>query len=110
MIFLSIKLFDMKIDVQFVSLPVSETLEAFTIKKLNKLAKKYDMIINVAVFFKKENDPKGKGKVCEMELSLYGPRIFASSNEPSFEESVVKTIKDLDKQLDKRLNKIKPYL
>ena len=57
----------MKIDIQFVSLPVSETLEVFTIKKLNKLAKKYDMIINVEVFFKKENDPKGKGKICEME-------------------------------------------
>ena len=45
----------MKFDIQFVNIPVSESLEAFTIKRLNKLAKKYDLIINAAVFLKKEN-------------------------------------------------------
>lgn len=100
----------MKFDIQFVNIPVSESLEAFTIKKLNKLAKKYDLIINAAVFLKKENDTKGKGKVCEMELSLTGPRLFASSNETNYEEAVKETIRDLEKQLNKRLNKISPYI
>jgi putative sigma-54 modulation protein len=99
----------MKIDIQFVNMPVSESMEAYTIKKLNKLAKKQDLILNVAVFFKKENDPKGKGKICEMELSLYGPRIFASSNEKNYEMAVKETINDLEKQLKKRSKKMKPY-
>lgn len=99
----------MKIDIQFINMPVRETLEANIINKLNKLAKKYDLIINVSVFIKKENDPKGKGKICEMEISLYGPRIFASSNEKSYEEAVKNTISDLDKQLNKRYSKIRPY-
>jgi len=44
-----------------------------------------------------------------MEISLYGPRIFASSNEKSYEEAVKNTISDLDKQLNKRYSKIRPY-
>ena len=100
----------MKIDIQFVDMPVSESMESYTVRKLNKLAKKYDLILNVAVFFKKENDKKGKGKICEMELSLYGPRIFASSNEAHFEMAVKETIGDLEKQLKKRSKRIKPYL
>jgi len=100
----------MKIDIQFVRMPVSKTMEAYTIRKLNKLAKKHDLILKVAVFFKKENDPKGKGRICEMELSLYGPRIFASSNEKNYEMAVKETISDLEKQLNKRSKKIKPYI
>ena len=100
----------MKIDIQFVNMPVSETMEAYTTNKLNKLAKKYNLILNVAVFFKKENDPKGKGRICEMELSLYGPRIFASSNEKNYKMAVKETISDLEKQLNKRSKKIKPYI
>lgn len=99
----------MKIEVQFVNIPVSESMEAYTIKKLNKLAKKYALILKVAVFLKKENDPKGKGKICDMELSLYGPRIFASSNKKNYEMAVKETINDLEKQLKKRSQKIKPY-
>ena len=50
------------------------------------------------------------GKICEMELSLAGPRIFASSNEKNYELAVKHTISDLDKQLKKRKAVLKPYL
>ena len=46
----------MKINIQFVNMATSETMEAYTVKKLNKLAKKYDWLIHADVFFKKEND------------------------------------------------------
>lgn len=71
----------MRISIQFLNMLTSESLEAYTTKKLIKLNKKYDLLINAEVFFKKENDPKGHGKICEIELSLSGPRLFASSNE-----------------------------
>ena len=51
---------------------------------------------------KKEHDPKGKGKICKIELSAPGPRIFATSNEETYENAVKRTIKDLEKQLKKR--------
>ena len=100
----------MQVNTQFVKMQTSESLEAFATKKIEKLAKKYDWIIKTEVFYKLENDPKGKGKICEMQLSLQGPRIFASSNETTFEEATDKTIKDLRKQLKKRKQGMKPYI
>lgn len=99
----------MKIKIQFVNMATSEAMETYTINKLNKLVKKYDLVINIDVLFKKENDPKGKGKICEMVLSLYGPRLYASSNEKNYELAVKNTIDDLEKQLKKRKAILKPY-
>lgn len=100
----------MEINIQFVNMSTSETMEAFTINKLNNLAKKYSWLIKAEVFFKKENDPTGKGKICEIQLSLPGTRIFASSDEKNYELAVKQTIKDLEKQLKKRKNEMKTYM
>lgn len=100
----------MRTDFQFVSMPTSEALEGYTLDKLERLFKKYEDIIHVNIFFKRENNPKDLGRICEMELSLSGPRIFASSNEKNYELSVKNTISDLEKQLKKRKGILKPYL
>ncbi len=92
----------MTIDVQFIQMPTSEAMEALVSKKLNTLARKYDWVIRAQVQFKQEKDPTGKGKICEMELSVPGPRIFAKSNEDDFEKAAASTIKELGKQLSKR--------
>jgi ribosome-associated inhibitor A len=92
----------MTINIQYVQMATSEAMNSLLTTKLNKLAKKYDWIIRAQVRFKQENDPTGKGKICEMELSAPGPRIFAQSNEDDFEKAAAKTIKDLEKQLSKR--------
>ncbi len=60
----------MEINVQFVKMLTSETMEAFAVKKLNKLAKRYDFIIKADVFYKLENDPKKKGKICDIQLKF----------------------------------------
>lgn len=99
----------MKTNIQFVNMLTSESLEAYATEKLMKLNRKYDMLINAEVFFKKENDPKRKGKICEIELSLSGPRLFASSNEKNYEMAVKNTVSDLEKQLNKRKGISKPY-
>jgi len=99
----------MEINIQFVKIPTSEHMEAFVLKELKKLEKKYNWIIKADVFFKLEKDPKGKGKSCDIQLSLSGPRIFASSNKESFEAATDETIRDLTKQLKKRKSEIKPY-
>ena len=75
----------MEINVQFVKMATSDHLEVFAIKKLEKLAKKFDWIIKADVFFKIKKDPKGKGKICDIQLSMPGPRIFATSDDQSFE-------------------------
>ncbi len=92
----------MKIDIQFVHMPVSEALEVYTQTKLNNLYKKYEWLISASVFFKIENDKTDLGRICEIELSLNGPRIFASANEKNYEMAVKNAISGLEKQLVKR--------
>lgn len=92
----------MTINIQYVHMLRSEAMDSYVNKKLEKLEKKYDWVISAEVYFEKENDPSDKGKICKIELSLPGPRIFAVSNETTFENAVKQTIKDLEIQLKKR--------
>ncbi len=92
----------MTINIQYLHMATSEAMNKYVNDKLSRLGKKYDWIISAEVHFEKEHDPKGKGKVCKMELSAPGPRLFAASNEETYENAVKQTIKDLEKQLKKR--------
>lgn len=92
----------MTINIQYVRMDTSEAMNDYVTGKLEKLGKKYDWIISAQVHFEVIHDPKGKGKICKMELSLPGPRIFATSNEENYESAVKETIKDLEKQLKRR--------
>jgi putative sigma-54 modulation protein len=80
----------------------SDTMTDYVSKKLNKLGEKYQWVINANVFFKLENNSTINKKICEIELSLPGPKIFASSKEKNFELAAKNTISDLTKQLKKR--------
>lgn len=92
----------MTINIQYVHMATSETMDAYVTKKLERLGKKYEWVIGAEVHFEVEHNDKEKGKICKMELSAPGPRIFASANEDNYEDAVKRTIKDLEKQLNKR--------
>ena len=92
----------MTVNIQYVGVDVSETLSAFTKEKLEKLFNRYEFLINASVNFKQDEKDHNDGKICNIELSLPGPRIFATANERNFEVSVRETISDLDRQLKKR--------
>jgi|SRR5210317_416550 len=100
----------MKTTVQFVNMDSSPSVEQLLLKKLNKLYKKYDWILKANVFFKLEKGSVGKGKICEIRLSVPGPRIFAISDEDSFEMATDETIKDLKRQLKTRKGKMNPHM
>lgn len=95
----------MDINIQFVKMKTSESMKAYVTKKLQKIAEKYEWVIRTDVFFKLENDPTEKGHICEMEVSLPGPKIFAKSDEKNFEMAVKETISDIEDQLKKRKGK-----
>lgn len=92
----------MTINIQYVRMATSEAMNAYVEDKLSGLANKYDWVIKAEVHFENQHDPKGKGKICKIELSAPGPRLFATSNEENYENAVKHTIKDLEKQLKKR--------
>ncbi|WP_412985811.1 ribosome hibernation-promoting factor, HPF/YfiA family [Pontimicrobium sp. IMCC45349] len=88
----------MTINIQYIHMTTSETMNDYVTDKLEKLHQKYDWIISAEVHFEAEKDVK----ICKMELSAPGPRIFAASKEDNYEDAVKHTIKDLEKQLNKR--------
>lgn len=92
----------MTINFQYVKMQSSEYMTEYVSKKLEKLGEKYQWVISANVFFKLEKDPAGNGKICDIDLSLPGPKIFASSKEKNFELAAKNTISDLTKQLKKR--------
>lgn len=92
----------MTVNFQYVGVDVSETLSKFTEEKLEKLANKFEFLISATVYFKIDEKDHDMGKICNIELSLPGPRLYATSNTHNFEVSVRETISDLERQLKKR--------
>lgn len=92
----------MTVNFEYVDVDVSETLSAFTEEKLKKLFDRYEFLISATVYFKLDENKHETGKICNIELSLPGPRIYASSSEQNFEVAVRETINDLERQIKKR--------
>ncbi len=88
--------------IQFVHIKNHEWMEEFITEKLQKLEKKYAWVTHAKVYFKVENTIPAKSNVCEIELSVPGPKIFAKSSAETFELSVSKTMAELDILLKKR--------
>ena len=85
-------------------------LENFVAEKLNKLKEKYDFILRADVFFKKENTSSDAiGLICNIRLSMPGPRMFAEASHGNFESSISESINDLERQLRKRKEKMRNY-
>lgn len=88
----------------------SQRLEEFAKEKLEQLGIKYKMVIRADVFFKTENTSSDQtGNICNIRLSLPGPRLFAEANHDSFEESITESINELESQLKKRKGKMTDY-
>jgi ribosome-associated inhibitor A len=96
----------MEKNVEYVHIPTSESLTNLINEKLVGVQNKYDWVIKADVFIKTENDKQGKGKVCEVRLSLPGPQVFASANAASFEAAVAGAIHAVEKQLGQRKAKL----
>jgi putative sigma-54 modulation protein len=92
----------MNINIQFVKVKTSESLSKFITEKLQRIFNNYEWIIRIDVFIKVENDPTEMGNICDMEVSLPGPKLFATSNEKNYEMAVKETISDIERQLKKR--------
>lgn len=100
----------MNINFEYDNVKASDRLEIMVGEKLEKLLDKYDFIIRTDVFFKKENTSSpDTGMICNMRLSVPGPRIFAEASNSSFEASIAESVDDLERQLRKRKEKMKSH-
>lgn len=99
----------MTVNFQYVNTDVSATLSEFARERLDKLTAKYEFVISAQVYFKHDDKNHEAGKICNIELSLPGPRIFATSNERNYEVAVSETIRDLKRQLERRKETYKVF-
>ena len=100
----------MNINFEYDGVKASNRLEIFAAERIDKLFDKYDFIIRADIFFKTENtsDPE-TGMICNVRLSIPGPRLFAESSKNSFEAAIAKSTEDLERQLRKRKAKMKTH-
>jgi putative sigma-54 modulation protein len=99
----------MESTIQFVHSERNKTAEHIVTKKLDSLTNHFEWVIRASVIFKEEKHSHGKGKICEITMSCPGPRIFATSNETTFEIAAAETVKDIETQLNKRKSEIKTH-
>ncbi len=92
--------------IQFLHMKNHEWMETFVEEKLQKLEKKYSWITHAKLFFKVENTPPPNNNICEIELSVPGPKLFVKASAETFELSVNKAVDELNKLLKKRKAKM----
>lgn len=92
----------MQINIQFVKIKNSDALAEYINQQLEKLQNKYEWLIRAEVFIKWESQAIGRDKICEIELSAPGPRIYAEARAENFELAVKNTVTELEQQLKKR--------
>jgi len=95
----------MNIRIKAVKFDADSKLEDFIQKKVSKLGRFFDDIINAEVFLKLENTPDLENKVVEVKLDVPGSDLFARKQTKSFEESTDEVVNALKQQILKHKEK-----
>ena len=100
----------MQIIFEYDDVSASQNLENMVRERLDKIGERYEMVIRADVFFKEaHSSTDSSGKICNIRLSLPGPRLFAEANQGSFEAAIAESVIDLETQLRKRKEKGRDY-
>lgn len=91
----------MDIKINAVGFSASAQLNEFIQKKLEKLDKYHDAIVNIDVTLKLEKDDNLENKVVEVNVALKGQDVFAKKNAKKFEEAIDELYDVLKRQLVK---------
>ncbi|MFM2292898.1 MAG: hypothetical protein RIS29_2711 [Bacteroidota bacterium] len=91
----------MKLRIQAINFDATTTLESFVGKKVARLEKNYDEIVNVEVYLKVVKPETATNKEAEIKVSIPNVEFFASKTCDSFEEAVDLSVDALDKQIRK---------
>lgn len=96
----------MQIIYEYHDVSASDRLEAIAKEKLENLQRKFDFVHRADVFFKTQNRSDDHEQICDIRLSMPGPRLFASTNAETFEAAISETVRDLEDQLRRQKEKI----
>lgn len=91
----------MKLRIQSINFDATTTLESFIEKKISKLEKNFDEIVNAEVYLKVVKPESATNKEAEIKLMIPNGDLFASKTCDSFEEAIDLCIDALEKQIKK---------
>lgn len=97
----------MDIKISSVHFDADKKLIDFINKKVNKLEKFFDEIINAEVILRLENTQDLDNKVSEIKLIIRGNDLFAKKQSKTFEEAIDNAIDALRQQIEKHKGKVK---
>ena len=95
----------MKLRIQAINFDATTTLDSYINKKLLKLEKNFDEILNVDVYLKVVKPETATNKEAEIKVSIPNVDFFASKTCDSFEEAIDLSVDALDKQIRKHKEK-----
>ncbi len=75
-------------------------------KKLDKLDKFYDRIVDSEVFMRLENDDQRENKIIEIKLNLPREQLFSKTRSRTFENAADEAVEALRRQLKKYKEKL----
>ncbi|WP_108822905.1 ribosome hibernation-promoting factor, HPF/YfiA family [Dysgonomonas sp. Marseille-P4361] len=96
----------MNISIQSVHFDASTQLKEFIEKKLSKLDKFSDLIIDAEVILKVIKPETAKNKEASIKLNIKNGDLFANKTADTFEEAVMQATEALEKQILKTKEKI----
>jgi len=100
----------MNIDFEYDGVKASPRLEGLTTKRMDKIMDKYNFVVRTHVTFKTENTALPEtGMICAIRLSAPGADLFSEASHGTFEASIAEVTEELERQLRKRKEKMKPY-
>ena len=92
----------MEITIKANHFEMAEKLEAFTNKKLEKLARRFDNMSDIEVNFKLVKPETAMNKEAGVKIAVPGqPDLFASKTADTFEEALDLALEAVERQLEK---------
>lgn len=91
----------MNIVIQAVNFDATATLREFATKKVSKLEKVSDLIIDAEIVLKVVKPETAMNKEASIKLVIKGNDLFASKTADTFEEALVLSVEALERQLQK---------
>ncbi|MGD9976643.1 MAG: ribosome-associated translation inhibitor RaiA [Bacteroidales bacterium] len=97
----------MNIKIQSIKFDADKKLTDFIEKKVDKLERYFDNIVDVEVFLRLQNSQALENKVAEIRIKVPGSDLFAQSQSKSFEEAIVDCVDALKIQIKKHKEKLR---
>jgi putative sigma-54 modulation protein len=99
----------MQINIETMPRVFNPELKPLTIRKVERLAKFYDHIIEADVYMKEDADPKHPA-IVQLRLNVPQDTLFCEERGSSFEEAVDKASNAMERQVKKFKEKLRPHV